>query len=208
MLLQFAAHAHADRERDASARPLAALLVTQPVHQFPIPARRVPAEEVLVHGRRQRLKRPPSDRQQRRVRRHVAVTKFVRHHQVHLRPQRQHRLISLAALIRRPRFPLPALDDRRVHIDGGDPLIRTAASDLLHQILIHLRQTPQWRTLVGDITHLSGGQLALRLPQLLLVVKLIEKLPRGFRRRHLMPQHLAQSLVFPQPVEIFQAFSA
>src|SRR5258708_14218670 len=66
----------------------------------------------------------------------------------------------------------------------------------------------QWGTLSRNVTHPTGGQLLLRLLDLLRVVKLIKKLPGRFRARHLVPQHLSQTRIFPQLLEILQTIPA
>src|SRR5258708_35651970 len=66
----------------------------------------------------------------------------------------------------------------------------------------------QWGTLSRNVTHPTGGQLLLRLLDLLRVVKLIKKLPGRFRARHLVPQHLSQTRIFPQLLEFPQPIPA
>lgn len=81
--------------------------------------------------------------------------------------------LSAAALIGRLGLSLVALDDRRVQIDGRDLLVWTPPPHLLQHLLIDLRQSSQWRALLGDITHLPHRQFLLRILQFRLVVKLI-----------------------------------
>ena len=105
-------------------------------------------------------------------------------------------------------MPLPALDDRRIQIDGRDLLVGTAPPDLLYHLLVDLRQTSQWGALLSDITHLTAGSSLLRLLALRLVVKLVQKLACGFRARHFMPQHLRQAGVLAQAIEILETIAA
>ena len=110
-------------------------------------------------------------------------------------------------MIGRLRLPFPALDDGRIQIDGGDLLVRTAPPDLLYHFLVDLRQTSQWGTFLSDITHLTDGNSLLRLLELLLVVKLVEKLACRFRARHLVTQHLRHAGVLAQAIEILQTIA-
>src|SRR5665647_1863224 len=57
--------------------------------------------------------------------------------------QRRHGLISTAALIGRSGLPLEALDDRRVQIDGRDPLVRTPPAVLSAHPLPASSTTPR-----------------------------------------------------------------
>src|ERR1019366_4915410 len=207
VLFQASCHAHADAKRNRSFGAVAAIFIAQPFHQFLLPARRIPAEVIFLNGRPQCLKGTPRHRQGLHLRRHGAVPELVGQHQIHLCPQRQHRLISAAALTGRMRLALPTLDDLRIQIDGGNLLVGTTPSDLLHHLLVDLRQSSQWGAFLSDITHLTHRQLLLRLLDLLLVVKLVEKFARRFRARQLMPQHLRQASVLAPAIEIVQAIA-
>ena len=122
------------------------------------------------------------------MRRYVAIAELVGQHYVHLRPQRQYRLIPHRAFVGGLGLPLPTLDDGRVQIHGGDLLRGATATQLLHYIPIHRRQALQWLALAGNVRHPVQRQLLLRLFDLGGIVKLAEKLPRCFRRRHSVPQ--------------------
>src|ERR1019366_8342013 len=56
VLRQVRRHAHADAKRNRSLGAGAAIFIVQPLHQFLLPARRIPTEVILLHGRRQCLK--------------------------------------------------------------------------------------------------------------------------------------------------------
>src|SRR5664280_3196752 len=94
-------------------------------------------------------------------------------------------------------FPLPTLDESGVQVEGGDLLLRAAPPQLLHHVFVHLRQAAQGRALSRDVTHPPAREFPLRLLDLRFVMKLVEKLPRGHRTGHLMPQHFSQARVFP-----------
>jgi hypothetical protein len=141
-------------------------------------ASRVAAIVKSLHRLGQSCESPLRHRQRVHLRRHIPVSEFIGQHDIRLRPHRQHRLIATLAFIGGQGFPLPALDDRRVLIDGGDLLLRRALPQSLHQVSVHLPQPLQGLILLGNVGLFFGPPSSLRLFDLLLVMKLIEKLQR------------------------------
>ncbi len=120
-------------------------------------------------------------------RRHIPVSKLIRQDQSGFCPYRHHRLITSFSFISRFGFLLPALDDRCVLIDCRDLLIRTSVSHFRNGGPIHRSQSLQRNRLVGNVGFLIALQPQLRFFDLCVLVKRIQKIPRGLRRRHPMP---------------------
>ncbi len=78
VLSQVGRHTHADAENNGLLRSVRTLLVTQPLHQFLFPARRIAPKVILLHRRRQSLKRAPRHRQRIFLCGHVAIAELVR----------------------------------------------------------------------------------------------------------------------------------
>src|SRR5271157_5818649 len=130
-------HARAHRKPNQARRPIGPLFIAQPVQQARFVAGRIPAKVAFRNRLGQRLKPPLGHPQQPLLRRHIAVAELVGHHHLHLRPQRQHRLIAAASFVSGLGLPLPTFDHRGVQIHSGDLLIRATPPQLLHYVLVH-----------------------------------------------------------------------
>jgi hypothetical protein len=87
-------------------------------------------------------------------------------------------------------------------------LVRATPSQLLDQFPVYFSQPRQRVILLRNEGNLLRFPSLLGFLHLLLGVKLIEKLPRRFRRRDPVSQQLLQPAVLPQVCEVFQAFPA
>lgn len=126
-------------------------------------------------------------RQRRHHRRHIPIPELVGQNYIHLRPHRQHRLVATLAFIRPKCFLFAAFDNRGIHIHRGNALLGAASDQLLYQIAIDPTQARQRFRLfrnVGDLLRLPSlfGGL-----DLLLLMKLVQKLAGCFGRGYPYP---------------------
>src|ERR1035441_1405073 len=201
-------HPRSDPKSDKALRSIRPLFVAQPIDQLVLVARRIASKVVLGHGGRQGRERSLRHRQTLIRRRHVSVPELIGQHQVHLRPNSQHRLVPALAFVASQRFLFAALDDGGILVYGRDLLGCATPPNLLDQVAIHLSQSAQRRVLAGNISHRSQTALLFGGFDLARIMELIQKVPGGCRRWELMSQGGRQSRVGPQLLEVLQALSS
>jgi hypothetical protein len=204
-------HARAHRVADDALRPVRAVLVVEPVEQFPVVAGAVAAEGEPRHAFRKLGEALPDARERIHDAGDVAVAKPGRHDDSGLGPPRGRRLVSPGALAGNSGVGLAALDDGAVRVEGGRDGrafrmtggrgTRTGAKDVPQRAepvgkVGNARLQPELRGLVA-----RGGH---QLP----VVELLEKAADAADARDLVAEDLVQRRIAAHHVHVLHAVDA
>ena len=132
---------------------------------------------------------------------------LVRDDEVLLDPVDRGGLVAPAALIVRARFPLVALLDRGVVVQGGRGAL-ALGGHLVHAGGVDAGQSLQRRILGRDVGHLAGGPLGLGRGDQLVVMKRVEEVPKPIGGRGPPAEAAAEPAIGLEHRDVLEAVPA